>query len=370
MATEDGAVEQVADTAATETRVETPVVETTQTEGADKRVSMADQLTARLAKTDKLRDPRPRDEPTGRFKPADKEGVKPATIPDPAVQQVNAEVKAPDIKAPSTLKPEEAAHYLKAPPEVRAIIDRREADYIKGVQQMRPAADLGRAVNQIVQPYAAMLQSEGASVPQAVQSLMSMAYTLRTGSPQQKAALLLNTAKQFNIDLGQIQQTERPNLPPEFIETQNKLAQLEQWKQNWEQQQAQTAEQSGLSAIQSFQSATDAGGKPLYPLFDEVRQDLLDFIPIVRRANPAADPTKILKEAYERATRANPVTFAKLQAANAVKAQASQQAQATQRVQSARTAAGSVTGSPGSGSAAPNGQSIRESLTAAFAGRA
>lgn len=373
MDTETGFVEQVTEApVATETRVDTP--NTTVDKAADQRVSMADQLTARLGKTDKLRNPN-RDEPTGRFapKPADKApekvNAKPADVPSvaPAVA-----TQAPEIKAPSTLKPEEAAHYLKAPPEVRAIIDRREADYQKGVQQLRPAADLGRAVQQASAPFAAMLQAEGATVPQAVQSLLGMAYTLRTGTPQQKAQLIANTAKQFGVDLGALTQgAEQQQVAPEYQALQNELAELRNWRQNLERSQAQQLEQGGLTAIQSFSAEKDAQGQPLRPHLNDVMNEMLAFVPMVKQANPAFSHSQILQEAYDRAAWANPGVRAKLQAAAVAKAQSSEQAQATQRVQAARSAAGSVTGSPGVATTAnSHGLSIRDNLKAGFAGRA
>jgi hypothetical protein len=282
---------------------------------------------------------------------------------------VNTEVKAPEVKAPSTLKPEEAAHYLKAPPEVRAIIDRRESDYMKGIQQMRPAADLGRAVNQAVGPYMALLQSEGATIPQAVQSLFGMAQLLRTGTPEQKRQLIVNTAKQYGVDLNTVY-AEQPQVSPEIQQLQNELAEQRNWRQNWERNQAQQLEQGGMSAIQAFTAEKDQQGNPLRPHVSEMMQELLAVVPLVKQANPAAGHLQILQEAYDRAAWANPGVRAKLQAASVAKTQASQQAQSTQRVQAARSAAGSVTGSPGAGSASPTGQSVRELLSAGFAGRA
>lgn len=106
-----------------------------------------------------------------------------------------------EIKAPVSLSGSIKEKWKDLPEDVKREWKKREDD----VHRMMTAHDgelrLGREVKEIASPYEAIIRAEGGTVSSAFRDLLNTAYVLRTGSPQQKAQLLLETARQFNVDL-------------------------------------------------------------------------------------------------------------------------------------------------------------------------
>jgi hypothetical protein len=93
--------------------------------------------------------------------------------------------------------------------------------------------------------------------------------------------------------------------------------------------------------IQSFASQTDAGGKPLYPHFDEV----LDEIVIVVQHQIDRGQQVDVKAAYDRAVRMNDSVWLKEQAARSEASKRDAQAQRLREIEDAKRATRTVTGS-------------------------
>jgi len=69
---------------------------------------------------------------------------------------------------------------------------------------MRAATDRVRVANAVMaefEPYAEILQSEGATPVQAMRTLLQTAYALRSGGPEYKKAVFLQLAQQYGVDL-------------------------------------------------------------------------------------------------------------------------------------------------------------------------
>jgi hypothetical protein len=207
---------------------------------------------------------------------------------------------------PSSWKPAAKAAWNTLPPEIRAEIQRREGDMLKGQGQLLPDATFGKSMRQAVDPYRGIIEAAGSTPEAAVSSLLRTAAILRTGSPQDKQNALLSIARDYQVALptsdGSIGQA--PFNPADFRDPRvdQMLAQ---------QQEAQTA--TIEQAISNFQNALDDQGKPLHPYMANVEAEMMAFIPQIKSSMPDLNHAGILKEAYDRAVWANPETRALLE---------------------------------------------------------
>ena len=112
------------------------------------------------------------------------------------------------------------------PPEVRSEIKKREDDIHRMMTSHDGELRLGRSVKEIAAPYEAIIRAEGGTIEGAFRDLLNTSYVLRTGSPQQKAQVLMQTAQQFGVDLGQYVGQQQQNNP--LIALQNEIHQLRQ----------------------------------------------------------------------------------------------------------------------------------------------
>lgn len=287
----------------------------------------------------------------GRFAPKVTEPVE-AKEPAPPVEPV------PVRKAPSSWKPAAQEAFLKAdrgealtPEEIKLLTaeaERRESDFHKGVSEFKSHSERAKAYDAAIAPYQQHLQRLGVDAPTAINALMRADMTLRTSDPATKAQYFAQLAREYGIDLGQVQQPQ-----PQDPQTQYLMQQLQELRQSQQLWQNQVQQQEQMRAQQELQSFATAEK----PHFDAVRNDMADLL--------ETGKAKDLNEAYEMAVwmRADVrQSLIEKQLADAQK-KAMEQAQ-TQR---AKTAAVGVKGSSpvGAGGQPVNG-SLRDILAAQF----
>ncbi len=138
----------------------------------------------------------------------------------------------------------------------------------------------------------------------------------------------------------------------------NYTSQAQAYAQQVAQQQQYTqAFEETNGAIDNFASQVGPDGKPLYPYFNQLEEDMSALIETGR--------AQTLHEAYETAKWANPYTRSKLLA----QSRARDNRLTRQRAEQARMAASSITGSPAMyGEQSTEGMSTRQLLEAASAG--
>lgn len=276
--------------------------------------------------------------PDGKFV---KESAAPAETPDTpenAEGQTEPVAAEPALnvdlnRAPSSWKPAAKAAWANLPPEIRAEVHRREADFhnttLKG--PLKENADFGQTIKQVIEPYRAMIEAEGGTPDRAVADLLRTAALFRTGSQQAKLQGLLQLDKQFNVGLQQYIQQQTQAQPdgqpaqsqfadPRVDQIMQSLHAIERERQAEQQRQAQMQERATTEAVNNFITAKDDKGAPLYPFVDNVIDEMNLLVAEHRRRNPAADHGQILKQAYEQAVWANPETRAVLIAQQQAKA--------------------------------------------------
>ena len=244
----------------------------------------------------------------GKF--AAKEAVEPA--PDVVV-----ETRA----APNTWRKEVADKWATLPPEVQAEVERREADFHKGIEQYKTAANYAQVMDKAIAPFASTLQSLNITPDKAVSELMAADHRLRYGSPQEKSAYFAQLAQSYGIDLTTI--PEQPYIDPNVSAMHQRLQQLE----GQIQQQTLMGQQQEEATLNSEIAAFRAD--PNHSHFESVKGHMSALL--------QAGQAKNLEDAYEQAVYANPTTRVAMiaQQQAALKLEATQKAQAAKDVASA-----------------------------------
>lgn len=258
--------------------------------------------------------------------------------------------------APPNGWPAEAkAKWHELPAEIMAAVQKREQDIAKFTSQRDEHASFGKDMYQAVQPYMPIIRAEGGTPRTAVEALLNTAYLLRTGSPEQKKQLLLQTARQYGVDLGEPAQPNTTTLPPELqaaiAEIRNHNARIAQAEQA-ERERLQT---EVLQEIETF--AAD----PKHAHYAEVKAHMAALL--------SQGAATTLQDAYDQACWASPTVRATLQAQERAAEEQKRKAEAKAKAEAAKRKSIGITGGPGNTAAAtaPEGRSIRDELQAAMA---
>ena len=262
------------------------------------------------------------------------------------------------IKAPSSWKPAAQEAYVKAergealtPEEVRILTNeanRRESDFHRGVEEFKTHAQKAKAYEAAIAPYSQNLQAMGVDAPTAISALLKADHTLRYSDPATKHQYFQQLAREYGIDLGQVQAAPQQDPQTQYLMQQlNELRQNQQQWHNSIQQQEQTRANEQLA---QFEQAGNAH-------FDAVRGDMADLL--------ETGKAKTLQDAYDKAVWMNPDIRQSLIEQQRLDAQknALHEAQALR----AKSAAVSVKGSsPSAGSSQTNGSDLRSLIASQF----
>lgn len=304
----------------------------------------ADETGAPEAPSEPADGARARDE-NGRFAKAPEPGqentIEPATAPD-------ADPPSEPIRVPASLPAPLKAKFKDLPEDVRTAFVKLDEDRTAAKAQWDTKAERFNRLEEILAPRREKFQLQGLDDARAIQTLFA-AQDMLDRNPLEGLSYL---ARSYGVDLRQIgaQPTQQqPGYPPEFAAVlQPLMSEVQTLKHSIaqrDQYEAQASLQQGLAEIEAFRA------DPANLYFDDVREDILVLMDSGRAGT--------LKEAYEAACWANPVTRPLLisqregeAAANAAKAQAEAKAQADAQAraksQASQRAGGSVTGAPGS----------------------
>ncbi|NBD11824.1 hypothetical protein [Corallococcus silvisoli] len=283
-----------------------------------------------------------------------------ATAAKPASQESGAKPAVPPVKAPQSWRPDAREKWAALPPEVQQEVSRREREMAVTIQQTAQHRKVAEGFQQVVQPYAGMIQAEGGDPFKAVGSLLQTAAALRTAPPAHRAQLVANIVKTYGVPLedldaalaGQAPAQGQPqasqHLDPEAIARQVQERVLHSVQQQ---------RQSAMSA-RAKQEADVFLGSGEAEFIDDVRNDIADILELNARRGVEVS----LKDAYKRACEMHPEVSKVLK-----QREQAQQANAAQAsTQRARTAASSVVTTP-AGPPGPKDDSLRGMIETAWA---
>ena len=257
--------------------------------------------------------------------------------------------KVDTTRPPSSLSVEAKAKFATLEEPIRKEILRLDANFHKGIEQYKTDAGFGKELQQIAQPYMAMIQAEGGTPAGAFRDLLNTAYQLR----QNPQAVVKALAQQYGVELGPAAPAGDPaaQTNPEVAELRQRLAAFESKLTEGEQAQQQELRRAADEAMAKFA----ADPKNVY--FTDVRASMASLI--------QSGEAKDYQDAYDKACWINPAIRQALTQQAADKAEQERIAKAKVKSADARRAAFDVSGS----GAASNGKSelsLRQQLEAAF----
>jgi hypothetical protein len=250
--------------------------------------------------------------------------AKPATVAEEApVEEVPpiTEPEQPVSKAPNTWKKDAAAVWEQLPPAARAEIERREADFHRGIEGYKQDATFGQTIQRTLTPHLETFRALNVAPERAIADLLDGDRKLRFGQPHEKAAFMAQLASHYGIDLNAVQQIQQTPVDPHLSALQQQVQQLQSVIQNQQSSVQQQAEASLHSEIAAF--AAD----PNHSHFETVKPHMIALL--------QAGQAKDLADAYEQAVYANPTT----RAAMLQQQLAAQREEAAKKAQAARQAA-------------------------------
>jgi len=201
-----------------------------------------------------------------------------------------------EVKAPNSWKKEMAEKFKTVDKEVQDYIKQRESEMMNGVEIAKEDATLGRVMRDTMQPYSQLLKDQGIEEASAVKTMMNMHYRLSTSQNQQeKINLLLGVAKSYGIAPPQKDAEGNPvKVDPTVQNLQNEVSTMKQQLNKSSQEALQAARTKVNNEVSAF--ANDEA----HPYFAEVSNEMATLI--------EANSELGMKEAYEMAIWANPVT--------------------------------------------------------------
>lgn len=183
--------------------------------------------------------------------------------------------------------------WAKIDPAAQDYIEKREKDFLNGLEQYKSEAEMARTFKQVVTPYQQTLKQLGIDELTAAKHLFQADHLLRHSTPEQKRAYAKQLMQSYGIEwAAPAADPAAPPPNPELAALKEHMAQI---------QQALTAQQqAAFSASQAkVQAELDAfAADKAHPYFDEVASDMMPFL-------QAGLP---LQEAYDKAIWANAVT--------------------------------------------------------------
>ena len=257
--------------------------------------------------------------------PVQEEVVAETSVEEPVAEEqselpldvsVEEEIDPSLINPPSTWRPAAKAEWANMSKAAREEVRKREWDATNGIAQMRKEmaqyqekAEMADRMNEVMQPYQAMIQSAGVTPEEVTKEMMGYAYTLRSGSQQDKTQLIAMMAQRHGVvnELRQAfmnpqgmqqnfqQPLQQPQGPKPLTEEEARAAA----RAEFEKMQQEQLEEQLANEIYSFQNAVNEDGTLKYPYFDNVKSAM---VYVLENSNVS------LEEAYNEALWANPET--------------------------------------------------------------
>jgi hypothetical protein len=270
------------------------------------------------------------------------------------------ESKAPPMPAPRSWSDQEKPLWGKVPPEVQAVINRREADFHRKVTEQDEIRSAGTQFMAVANKYAPVIQARGKTPTAYFEQLLGIVSQLDSArSPQERAQVFDQIARQQGVDLRQVLggTSPQPQVQLQTLVEQTVQQRLEAWQAQQAQAQEQAVMQATTGEIEAFRSKVNEQGLPAYPYFDHVVNLMAGLV-----QSGTADT---LEKAYDLAVRAHPETSKLLAEAEKAEAQAKEAKRLA--AEKAKRKGGSIKGSPG-GALPGNAKdrTLRDELRSAF----
>ncbi|TXH51663.1 MAG: hypothetical protein E6Q97_17915 [Desulfurellales bacterium] len=270
-------------------------------------------------------------------------------------QQQQQQVEPP----PSAWKAPLKAKWSSLDPEIRQEILRREKDITRVFGESGHARKMASDLMETIRPYEARIRGLNATPMQAVGELLKVDHLLSTAPPQMRAQKMARLIKDYGVDIVMLDSAlagEAPDLQVSQLQQllDQRLQPLQQFMLQQAQQQEQAAQQRQYQVANEVQAMM--ANTAQFPHFEQVREDMADILEVSsRRGTPLS-----LVDAYARACALNSLN-------GPMSSQRTTAQQADQKAKQALAASSSVKGAPNGSPSKAQGDSLRDTIEAAFA---
>lgn len=224
-------------------------------------------------------------------KPSDPEPAKAAA--NPAAPIVAEPPKVEPIQPPERWSPEDKATFAKWPADVQqAVVERHKAmegDYTRKTQEL---AETRKGIEPLIgetQKWNPLLQHVGMTPQQFFAESATVAHKLLTGSPQERAGVLVYLANHHRIPPEAMLQAMGVPTPqagpdgqmtvdPTIMQLRQQVTGLEQRLQQIGQQETIRQRQSAEAEFNAIGQAKDEKGAPKFPHFERVRGSMIQLV--------------------------------------------------------------------------------------------
>lgn len=230
-----------------------------------------------------------------------------------------AGTETPSTQPPNSWPAEAKAKWAAVPPDLQAVIAKRETEAHQAITRAGEQIKALSPVREVIDHYSDTFKRNNLHPADGIARLL----TVETMLEQDAESAVKEIAKAYGVDLQRL--TGQPSAQPaataegtpdaitpvvstlrtELSETKAQLNKVMSYLTT--QQRAQVEDEQAVLARQIAEFAKDK------PHFESVEQDILYEIPAVRAREPNLSPAEVLAKAYERATRANPDIFQRIQ---------------------------------------------------------
>lgn len=278
----------------------------------------------------------------GRFKKAESEASAPSDENDEAEP---VKESAPARNPWASWKREAQTVLSQLPPETQKLIQDREEQFHKGIEQYKTDAQYGRQLNRALSPHMEYLNQIGVSPDVAIDKLIQAEKMLRTSDPQTRVQAFMKLAHDYGVDPNSL--TNVPFDPYKYQLEQQLASQQAMLQQITQSRQVAEEAQLGQTIEQFAQT---------HEYFDEVRETMADLLD----KGLASD----LNDAYSKAVRLNDDVFSRTTQNSG---QVNQIQRANNAAKAAKAAAVSVKGAPKGGMRPTEAQTTEDAVRNAMA---
>lgn len=264
----------------------------------------------------------------------------------PAATPANPAAAPATRKVPSSWAKDYWDDWGKLDPKIQEYIEKREADYAKGVSTYKSQWDQVQPINEVVQKFAPELQRFGIQPAQWIRNLGDAHRALALGSPEQKMQMFVKLATDYGVPIQSLVGGQQAD--PQFGHITQTLSQIQQEFNTYKAQQEQAQQAQLQKQIEDFKAA--------HPHFEAVSQSMTGLL----QSGMAHD----LQSAYDKAVRLHDDVWQQIQADKQAEIAAQRQAELAKKK---ATAVSPRSTSPTGSTSASNGKkSLRDTLSEQF----
>lgn len=262
----------------------------------------------------------------------------------------------PAIEAPNSWSAEMKAKFPTLPPDAQEYIAQREREAHAAITQKGEQIKAFEPIRQTLDQHREVFVKNGVSEAEGISKLIQADRFLES-NPTEAIKWL---ADSYGVDLRQFvtgnpQQDQSPN--SEVVQLRRELAEIKNSLTARERSEHQAQTATVAQTIEKFASEN--------PYFNDVEDELMGLIPVIKAKEPGLNYNEVLKKAYDRAVYANPDVRQRLQADQQKAAEDKRKADEAEAVRKAKQAGG-INQKSAQGVSPTKGASMEDTMSAVY----